>query len=63
LSTFATSMVSLTSLVLTVTLVTVQLAMGQFSPRIVHAGVLPKVSAPAEPGALKERLVRRVARR
>jgi uncharacterized membrane protein len=37
LSTFATSMASLTSLVLTVTLVAVQLAMGQFSPRIVGA--------------------------
>ncbi|MGK5111809.1 MULTISPECIES: DUF2254 domain-containing protein [unclassified Geodermatophilus] len=37
LSVFATGMVSLTSLVLTVTLVVVQLAMGQFSPRIVAA--------------------------
>ncbi|SHF84960.1 DUF2254 domain-containing protein [Geodermatophilus nigrescens] len=37
LSSFATAMVSLTSLVLTVTLVAVQLAMGQFSPRIVTA--------------------------
>jgi uncharacterized membrane protein len=37
LSVFATGMVSLTSLVLTVTLVAVQLAMGQFSPRIVGA--------------------------
>ena len=37
LSSFATSLVSLTSLVLTVTLVAVQLAMGQFSPRIVGA--------------------------
>src|SRR3954452_12403971 len=37
LSVFATGMVSLTSLVLTVTLVVVQLAMGQFSPRIVGA--------------------------
>jgi uncharacterized membrane protein len=37
LSTFATAMASLTSLVLTVTLVAVQLAMGQFSPRIVAA--------------------------
>jgi uncharacterized membrane protein len=37
LSTFATAMASLTSLVLTVTLVAVQLAMGQFSPRIVGA--------------------------
>jgi uncharacterized membrane protein len=37
LSVFASGMVSLTSLVLTVTLVVVQLAMGQFSPRIVAA--------------------------
>jgi uncharacterized membrane protein len=37
LSVFATGMASLTSLVLTVTLVVVQLAMGQFSPRIVTA--------------------------
>src|SRR4051794_7880252 len=37
LSVFASGMVSLTSLVLTVTLVVVQLAMGQFSPRIVGA--------------------------
>ena len=37
LSIFATAMASLTSLVLTVTLVVVQLAMGQFSPRIVAA--------------------------
>ncbi len=37
LSVFATGMLSLTSLVLTVTLVVVQLAMGQFSPRIVAA--------------------------
>src|SRR5205085_810054 len=37
LSSFATAMVSLTTLVLTVTLVSVQLAMGQFSPRIVGA--------------------------
>ena len=35
LSSFATATVSLTTLVLTVTLVAVQLAMGQFSPRIV----------------------------
>ena len=35
LSTFAGALVSLTTLVLTVTLVAVQLAMGQFSPRIV----------------------------
>ncbi|GAB3308373.1 DUF2254 domain-containing protein [Geodermatophilus aquaeductus] len=37
LSVFATATASLTSLVLTVTLVVVQLAMGQFSPRIVGA--------------------------
>src|SRR4051812_48310920 len=37
LSSFATTLVSLTTLVLTVTLVAVQLAMGQFSPRIVGA--------------------------
>jgi uncharacterized membrane protein len=37
LSSFATSLVSLTALVLTLTLVAVQLAMGQFSPRIVGA--------------------------
>jgi uncharacterized membrane protein len=37
LSVFATSMATLTSLVLTMTLVAVQLAMGQFSPRIVAA--------------------------
>src|SRR3954469_21738798 len=37
LSTIATAVVTLTSIVLTVTLVAVQLAMGQFSPRIVRA--------------------------
>src|SRR4051794_33133362 len=37
LTTIATAVVTLTSLVLTVTLVAVQLAMGQFSPRIVRA--------------------------
>jgi uncharacterized membrane protein len=37
LSVFATATASLTSLVLTVTLVAIQLAMGQFSPRIVAA--------------------------
>src|SRR5512132_3535937 len=36
LSTVAMSMVSLTALVLTITMVVVQLAMGQFSPRIVQ---------------------------
>src|SRR3954470_23735919 len=37
LTVIATSVVTLTSMVLTVTLVAVQLAMGQFSPRIVRA--------------------------
>src|SRR4051794_41351870 len=37
LTTIAAAVVTLTSLVLTVTLVAVQLAMGQFSPRIVRA--------------------------
>lgn len=37
LTTIATGVVTLTSMVLTVTLVAVQLAMGQFSPRIVRA--------------------------
>jgi uncharacterized membrane protein len=37
LSTIASSMVTLTSVVLSLTLVAVQLAMGQFSPRIVRA--------------------------
>lgn len=37
LSTIATAMVTLTTLVLTATTVAVQLAMGQFSPRIVRA--------------------------
>jgi uncharacterized membrane protein len=37
LTTIATAVVTLTSMVLTVTLVAVQLAMGQFSPRIVRA--------------------------
>ena len=36
LSTIAISMVSLAALVLTITMVVVQLAMGQFSPRIVQ---------------------------
>src|SRR6476659_6021888 len=36
LSSIATSMVSLAALVLTITMVVVQLAMGQFSPRIVQ---------------------------
>ena len=36
LSAVATSMVSLAALVLTITMVVVQLAMGQFSPRIVQ---------------------------
>ena len=37
LTTIATAVVTLTSMVLTITLVAVQLAMGQFSPRIVRA--------------------------
>ena len=37
LTVIATAVVTLTSMVLTVTLVAVQLAMGQFSPRIVRA--------------------------
>src|SRR4051812_20222653 len=37
LATIATAVVTLTSMVLTITLVAVQLAMGQFSPRIVRA--------------------------
>jgi uncharacterized membrane protein len=36
LTTIAVSMVSLAALVLTITMVVVQLAMGQFSPRIVQ---------------------------
>lgn len=44
LSTIAASMVSLTALVLTVTMVVVQLAMGQFSPRIVQTILRDKPS-------------------
>jgi uncharacterized membrane protein len=44
LSTIAASMVSLTALVLTVTMVVVQLAMGQFSPRIVQTILQDKPS-------------------
>src|SRR5512132_2573113 len=44
LSTVAGSMVSLTALVLTVVLVVIQLAMGQFSPRIVAAILQDKPS-------------------
>jgi uncharacterized membrane protein len=44
LSTVAASMVSLTALVLTVTMVVVQLAMGQFSPRIVQTILKDKPS-------------------
>ena len=44
LATVATSMVSLTALVLTVTMVVVQLAMGQFSPRIVQRVLQDKPS-------------------
>jgi uncharacterized membrane protein len=44
LGTIATSMVTLTALVLTVTMVVVQLAMGQFSPRIVATFLQDKPS-------------------
>lgn len=44
LSTVATSMVSLAALVLTITMVVVQLAMGQFSPRIVQTFLQDKPS-------------------
>lgn len=45
LSTVAASMVSLGALVLTITMVVVQLAMGQFSPRIVQRILQDKPSA------------------
>src|SRR5690349_8531622 len=44
LSSIATSMVSLAALVLTITMVVVQLAMGQFSPRIVQTILRDKPS-------------------
>jgi uncharacterized membrane protein len=44
LTTVAASMVSLTALVLTITMVVVQLAMGQFSPRIVQRVLQDKPS-------------------
>src|SRR3954452_20285105 len=44
LSTIAASMVSLAALVLTITMVVVQLAMGQFSPRIVQTILKDKPS-------------------
>ena len=44
LSTVALSMVSLAALVLTITMVVVQLAMGQFSPRIVQTFLQDKPS-------------------
>src|SRR6186997_280169 len=44
LSTIAASMVSLAALVLTITMVVVQLAMGQFSPRIVQRVLRDKPS-------------------
>jgi uncharacterized membrane protein len=47
LSVFATATATLTSLVLTVTLVAVQLAMGQFSPRIVGALLTDRFSQAA----------------
>ena len=45
LSTVAASMVSLTALVLTITMVVVQLAMGQFSPHIVQRILRDKPTA------------------
>jgi Predicted membrane protein (DUF2254) len=50
LSTFATSIVSLTSLVLTVTLVAVQLAMGQFPPHGALSAPGPSQPARHRPG-------------
>src|SRR3954453_10687259 len=47
LTTVAASMVSLTALVLTITMVVVQLAMGQFSPRIVQRILQDKPSQTA----------------
>ena len=47
LTTVAASMVSLTALVLTITMVVVQLAMGQFSPRIVQRILRDKPSQTA----------------
>jgi uncharacterized membrane protein len=44
LTTIAASMVSLAALVLTITMVVVQLAMGQFSPRIVQTFLRDKPS-------------------
>jgi len=44
LTTVTTSMVGLTALVLTIVLVVVQLAMGQFSPRIVQRLLLDRPS-------------------
>src|SRR4029079_5883507 len=44
LTTIAVSMVSLATLVLTITMVVVQLAMGQFSPRIVQTFLRDKPS-------------------
>ena len=44
LSTIAASMVSLAALVLTITMVVVQLAMGQFSPRVVQTILRDKPS-------------------
>jgi len=50
LSSFTIAMVSLTTLVLTVTLVAVQLAMGQFSLRIVGGPTASQSRAPADRG-------------
>ena len=47
LSTAATALVTLTSVVLSLTLVAVQLAMGQFSPRIVGALLSDRLSQAA----------------
>jgi uncharacterized membrane protein len=56
LSTVAASMVSLAALVLTITMVVVQLAMGQFSPRIVQT-ILRRASVRGVPsGRERERL-------
>src|SRR3954452_11959879 len=69
LSTVAASMVSLTALVLTITSVVVQLAMGQFSPRSVRptsvGRVRPRERATAPPGSaepVRDRRLRRNVR-
>ena len=60
LTTIAESVVPLTTTVLTVTLVAVQLAMGQFSPRIVRA-LLAMSSARSWPRAIRPRCRRPAA--